>query len=289
MGPDDGAAGTTPRGPVPGRRLRCPVLWGAAVALAAMLAAACGSTARPLRMSVSAAGGRTASSPAPAVPGAPWTSVPPQRQPMLPGRYLPLWPFTDQAEVRAWQQSYRSGGHAPWHLDADVTAMSFVQGYLGFSELNTVVGRAIGDGEARISVGYRNAGDGHPSVAAVVHLLRAGSGADAPWEVVGTDDTTFTLTAPAYGAEVTSPLTVGGRITGVHERVRIEVRQPSSASPLGQYCCVTVSGHDAAWSARVSFRDAGKPVLTIVASAGRNPAGGNATSVERFTVTGVRL
>jgi hypothetical protein len=61
-----------------------------------------------------------------------------------------------------------------------------------------------------------------------VHHVRFGPQSDAPWEVVGSDDTTFTVETPAYGALVTSPVTVAGRITGVDENVRVAVRQLAS-------------------------------------------------------------
>jgi hypothetical protein len=35
------------------------------------------------------------------------------------------------ADAGAWQQSYRAGGHQPWHLDARLTALSFASGFLG--------------------------------------------------------------------------------------------------------------------------------------------------------------
>ena len=75
----------------------------------------------------------------------------------------------------------------------------------------------------------------------------------------------------------------GGRITGVDESIRIDVRQPSSAVPIGTYCCVTAGGDRQPWSARVSFRGATDPALTIVAS-----TGGHIQGVERFAITGVR-
>jgi hypothetical protein len=117
----------------------------------------------------------------------------------------------------------------------------------------------------------------------VLHLVRIGSGSDAPWEVVGTADTTLTVDRPKYGATVASPLTVGGQITGVDESIRVDVRQPSSAVPIGTFCCVAAGGERQPWSARVSFRTATDPALIIVAS-----TGGHLQDVERFAITGIR-
>lgn len=79
------------------------------------------------------------------------------------------------------------------------------------------------------------------------------------------------------------PLLTGGRITGVDERIRIQVRQPSSAAPLGTSCCTAAGGNGRHWKESVSFSGADDPVLTVVAS-----TGGHIADVERFTVTAVR-
>ncbi|TCO50362.1 hypothetical protein EV646_102436 [Kribbella antiqua] len=194
-----------------------------------------------------------------------------------PFAYQPLWPFASVTAAEEWQRKYRDGGQQPWHLDADQTALSFTTGFLGFTELDTVVSRSIKGDDARISVGSGS------RVAAVLHLVRIGQGTDAPWEVVGTSDTTLTVERPRYGASATSPITVGGRITGVDESIRIDVRQPSSESPLGSFCCIQAGGERQPWSAQVSFRGATDPALTVVAS-----TGGHVQSVERFAVTAIR-
>jgi hypothetical protein len=195
--------------------------------------------------------------------------------------YPPLWPFSSQAEVDAWRQQHAAQGTQPWHLDADATALAFTTGYLGFGEVDQVVGRDVRDREAWISVGY-DAGSG-PSTAAVVHLVRFGPGDDAPWEVVGTRDTDLTLETPSYGSQVSSTVTVGGRITGVDENLRVQVRQASSEVPIGEACCLPAGGVDAPWQTTVSFSGATAPALTIVVS-----TGGHIQGVERFAITAVR-
>ncbi|WP_432861592.1 hypothetical protein [Microbispora rosea] len=203
---------------------------------------------------------------------------------LVAGRYQPLWPFADEKQARDWQESYRSGGHQPWHLDAERTALSFTQGFLGFTGVDRVVKRTVTGADARVSVGIRGEGGGRPGIAAVIHLVRFGTGPDAPWEVVGTDDTTFSLTTPRYGALVSSPVTVGGRITGVDESVRVQVRAIGSTRPLGERCCVSAGGDDTPWSSTVTFRADPGRTLTLVAG-----TGGHVAEVERFAVTGVRV
>jgi hypothetical protein len=196
--------------------------------------------------------------------------------------YQPLWPFASAADAAAWQRAYRSGGQQPWHLDADQTALSFTTGFLGFTAVNKVVSHTLRADDAQIAVGFQ-AGTGPTSVAAVLHLVRIGQGLDAPWEVVGTIDSTLTLARPRYGALAAPPLTVGGVITGVDEAIRVEIRQPSSNQPIGTYCCVAAGGDRHPWTAQVSFKGSTDPALTIVAS-----TSGQLQAVQRFAITGVR-
>lgn len=197
-------------------------------------------------------------------------------------RYPPLWPFSTQAEVDAWRRQHAAQGSQPWHLDAEATALAFTKGYLGFGEIDRVVARDVRDREAWVSVGY-DAGSGL-STAAVVHLVRFGPGDDAPWEVVGTRDTDLTLETPSYGSGVSSPVTVGGRITGVDECLVVQVRQLSSSGPIGESPqCLPAGGEGTPWRTTVSFSGSTDPALTIVVS-----TGGHIQGVERFAITGVR-
>jgi hypothetical protein len=86
-----------------------------------------------------------------------------------------------------------------------------------------------------------------------------------------------------YGATAASPLLVGGRITGVDESIRIEIRQRSDEAVLGRFCCIPAGGNNTAWSARVPFQGATDRVIIVVAS-----TGGHLAAVERFAVTGFR-
>ncbi|MFJ6940113.1 hypothetical protein [Streptomyces sp. NPDC101132] len=261
-----------------------------AAATAGLLLAGCGAapttpaptTAPPATPRTTSGPGAGTPPPAPPTP-APATAAPGAAEPALGPGLQPVWPFTTLAQAQAWQRAHREGGHQPWHLDAEQTALSFVQGYLGFREIDRVSSRSVSGRHARIGVGLGNPEEARRGTAAVIHLVRYGTGADAPWEVVGTDDTTFSLTRPAYGSRASSPLRAGGRITGVDESIRVEVRQPSSPRPLGTSCCTPAGGSGTAWNATVPFTRPTDPVLTVVAS-----TGGHLAEVERFTVTAVR-
>jgi hypothetical protein len=245
----------------------------AAVA-AGLLTSACGGGASGPSPSAAPAASAPASSTAVASPS-------PSSPPAAFG-YQPLYPFASLAEAETWQASYTSGGHQPWHLSANRTALSFTQGYLGFSGINRVVRHTLTSRDARVAVGFALP-NGRLSRAAVIHLVRYGAGRYAPWEVVGTDDTSLTLDVPAYGSAVSSPVRIGGMITGVDENLRAEVHALGAGSPVGTYCCKPAGGQASPWSFRVTFNAAAGQVITIVVHVGGHVAG-----VERFAVTGVR-
>jgi hypothetical protein len=194
--------------------------------------------------------------------------------------HQPLWPFATAAEAEEW----RTGGTGaqPWHADAEATALAFTTGYLGFDEIDQVTERDVRATEAWVGVGYQVPG-GDMVTAAVIHLLRFGPAADAPWEVVGTRDTDLRLETPRYGSTAASPLTVGGHVTGVDESLRVQVRQLSSDTPLGEACCVPAGGEQSQWSATVSYSGATDAALTVVVS-----TGGHLQGVEMFAITGLR-
>ncbi len=256
-------------------RLAAPVATG--LLATGLLVTGCGGASGP---SPSAA--PTASSPAtpPASSPAPAPAPTPAATPF---GYQPLFPFASQADVQAWQASYASGGHQPWHLSADLTAIAFAQGYLGFTEINKVAGHRISGGDARVTVGL-TLPNGHISSAAIIHLVKFGTGRYVPWEVVGTDDTDLTLDVPGYGTTVASPVKVGGTITGVDENLRAEVRTLGTAAPVGTFCCLPAGGQASPWSFTVPFHAGPGQVITIVVH-----TGGHVAAVERFAVTGVRV
>jgi hypothetical protein len=178
-------------------------------------------------------------------------STPAARHPFQLG-YQPLYPFASRADALAWQRSSGAGGHQPWRLDAAATAQAFTTGFLGVSEIDQVTSNRTDSSGAHVGVGYRDP-NGTSHTAAVLHLVRFGPESEAPWEVVGSDDTTFTVETPAYGARVTSPVTLGGHITGVDENIRVAVRQLSSEGSLGQAGGIPAGGDNQLWSTSVHF------------------------------------
>jgi hypothetical protein len=185
--------------------------------------------------------------------------------------------------VQAWQAAYAAGGHAPWHLNPGLTALAFTQGYLGFGRIDKVAALSLSGGDAHVTVAFHRP-DGHISAAAVLHLVKYGSGKYAPWEVVGTDDTTLTLDIPVYGGTATSPVRIGGKITGVDESLRAEVHRLGAGGPVGSFCCQPAGGQASPWSFSVPFHATPGQVITIVVH-----TGGHVAAVERFAVTGARV
>ncbi|MEP7022169.1 MAG: hypothetical protein ABI808_16115 [Pseudonocardiales bacterium] len=196
--------------------------------------------------------------------------------------FEPLWPFPDYAAAKAWQDASKSGGAQPWHVDAGQTALLFAQNYLGFADITMVTSTSMDDLGAHIGVGYRQP-DGQLHTAAVLHLVRYSptlGDTTAGWEVVGSDDTDFSLEQPTYGSQVNSPMTVGGHITGVDENIVVAVRDQSGgvvSSPPGG---LPAGGQNSPWQLTVPFQASG--VLTVVAF-----TGGHLTQHERFAIQGV--
>jgi hypothetical protein len=234
------------------------------------------------QLSTSQASGATGTAPAAGAtpPGAATTPTKAGAPASFDLGYQPLWPFATLTDAKVWQAAYRSGGQQPWHLDPGQTALSFTMGYLGFTDLKIVTSGHIDSIGAHVGVGYRDP-NGASHTAAVLHLVRFGADADSPWEVVGSDDTTFSLEVPAYGSIVHSPVTVGGHITGVDENIRVAMRQLSGQ--VGQSCCTPAGGVKQSWSTKVPFSGLIDTVATIVAS-----TGGHLQAVERFAIQGVR-
>ncbi|MFI5099060.1 MAG: hypothetical protein ACHQE5_00860 [Actinomycetes bacterium] len=281
----DGAGGAGPQHSRP--RLVVAVVVLAVVAVAAFVV---GLRLPAYRSAGPAAGpvaAPSASVPAPAsvTPTPSPTPTPSLVVPVFP--YAPLWPFRGVFDAAAWQASYRATGAQPWHLDPAQTALTFTRDFLGYREIDRVVGAIERSGrEAWVPVGAAPP-SGPAHAAAILHLARIGAAPDPPWEVVGSRDTTLTLTSPRYGAAVVSPVIVGGRITGVDENLQVQVRTLSGLA--GRAANIPAGGLRTPWSATVAFSASSGTVssgtvLTVAVS-----TGGHVRAVERFAITGLRV
>jgi hypothetical protein len=246
----------------------------AVVAMIVLFAVGCGDSQDSATTTTTTSSSRVTTSSAVSPTEPPTTSTTPRA-----GQYLPLFPFGSLTEATAWQ---REDGpvHQPWRIDAGQTALAFAR-FLGYDEVDRVVNVSTDSSGAHVAVGY--SAEGQDATAAVVHLVRYGSGRNAPWEVVGTDDTDFTIDTPAYRSGVTSPLPVGGRITGVDESIGVRVQQLHANGYLGERTGLPAGGQNMKWGTSLTFKRPTDPVLIVHAS-----TGGHLQAVERFTVTGVR-
>jgi hypothetical protein len=248
---------------------------------AGLVLAACGSSgsSKPSGSSTSTSKPRsssTSSSTTTTTSGAPSVDA------VLAPPLLPLFPFQTTAEADAWRAEHNASGARAEFADAGKTAVAFAH-FLGYTEIDRVITSRSDALGMHVSVGSLVPDTQQTSTAAIVHLVRYMAGADAPWEVVGTDDTNFALTAPAYGASIRSPLAVGGTITGVDESIRVHVQQLHANGFLGELCCVPAGGQKSPWTGTITFAPPTDPILMVSAS-----TGGHVRDVERFTVNGVR-
>jgi hypothetical protein len=182
----------------------------------------------------------------------PTTPLPKQQSTVPHIGYPSLWPFRSSEEVNAWRDDYGAT-------------------------------RTDGTSEPPIRTSPSHATEAGLAPAANLHLVRYGTGKQAPWEAMGTADRTLKVETPSHGAVVGPTITVGGHITGVDESIHIMVLQPSSPAPIGDYCCVAAGGTASPWQHDVAVSAARDPALTIVAA-----TGGHVQDVETFAITGVR-
>jgi hypothetical protein len=201
--------------------------------------------------------------------------VPPTPSTLFNGNE-PLWPFASMAEAAQWEFVDGPNGHSPWHGDAKATALFFAQNYLQFHDITEVTKALVYPNQARIQVGYDLPG-GTKHTASVIELVRYGDD-NAPWEVVAAAGPSLSIDTPTTGDVVTSPMTVGGRITGADENITVAIRTINGG--LNTMAPAPAGGDNAPWSVTATFDLHG--VLTVVAS-----TGGHLKAHERFAVVGV--
>jgi len=200
---------------------------------------------------------------------------------------LPLWPFQTADQVEAWRRHRLAVGGSPHHrLDPAQTALEFTRGALGLTSVDRITyvqadGRGRGDDGCVVGVGLR--AEAADLTVARLRLARLGSGPDAPWVVTGTLDADA-VERPAYGADVTSPLEVGGRLTGADEALRVLVTGPGGTT-LARSEPFALGGVEQPW--RVSLELAAAPPGALLAVA--VITGGHVADVEWLAVTAARL
>jgi hypothetical protein len=204
--------------------------------------------------------------------------------------YVPLWPYSDFTQASNAATIGCPDLPNGCVRSAPQTALDFVHQYLGFEDISRVTSTKITADQAHIGVGYLNPA-GQPVTAAVLHLVkyeRYAASTSAPWEVVGSDDTTFSLETPKYGSTVGTSFAMGGHITGVDENIHSSGRSLLNTTvPVFDDCCLPAGGQNQAWSHEVGIPNllvlnAATVPVTLVAS-----TGGHVQQHERFAIQGI--
>lgn len=149
-----------------------------------------------------------------------------------------IWPFTSDADARAWEQD---PGERAWASSEQQVAQRFARDVLHLEQVTAV------PDQDRMSL---RQGGVEVGVARLAHREHG------PWTVRSVDGGDLTVTAPTPGAAVVSPTTVVGRISGVHQNVQLQLvttdgrRLAEAGAPAGQEVPWqgTLSWTDADWS-----------------------------------------
>jgi hypothetical protein len=154
-----------------------------------------------------------------------------------------IWPFASAAQAQAWREDSSAMPWAGSNLDV---AKHFISDYLKLTGVHAVQSCASCDVVRVVSASGQDVG--------TITLAREDDASPRAYSVsavhVGTG---FSVSSPADGDRVASPLTVRGTITGVDENVVIDL-MTQSGHTIGHTTAPAGSG--APWSGRVSWSDA---------------------------------
>ena len=156
-------------------------------------------------------------------------------------------------------------GRNPSVSTRGMTALAFAQ-FLGYTDIDQIVtsrGRRAGRARlGRVSEPGQREPHAPPrsSTSSATELDPTSRGrSSAP--TTRTSASRPRSTAPS----VTSPMPVGGRISGVDESITVHVQQLHSNGLLGQVCCIPGGGTDSPWAGTTTF--ANRPTRSSSSSA----------------------
>jgi hypothetical protein len=181
------------------------------------------------------------------------------QQPVVTFPGFAFYPFTSPQQELSWERA--SGPAAqPWFLDATATAQHFVTDFVGETSTATVVSRALGTEQATVTLG-RPAPEGSGTLpVTVVHLQKF----QRAWLVTAADDARgqLSVSTPAGGATLHSPVTVTGPAFGVDEAARVDIRTTDGVVAIGS--TGSFGSGSRSWSARLSWPAASAPRGAVV-------------------------
>jgi hypothetical protein len=134
-----------------------------------------------------------------------------------------IWPYASRAEGYARAEQDVAAGTYPDLTQPDVTAVTFVESYVGAAQGLT----AEPAGRWKAGLRMRVSRDG--TLVSLVYLARVRIGNDAPYVVVDATSPALTLNA---GPGLDGLVTVGGLRTDPDARPLVDMRPPGAAGPL---------------------------------------------------------
>ncbi|MCU1590989.1 MAG: hypothetical protein JWP11_2245 [Frankiales bacterium] len=166
---------------------------------------------------------------------------------------LPVWPFTNDTEAADWEDN---PGSQAWASDPVTVTQHLLDDYLKLPGQATRRVAVLSDPDAaivQVSAGGRTVSQ--------VRLVQVGRDAKGPWSVTGATAVDLTVQDPVDRAEVTSPLEVYGRVTGVDQSVHVRLM---SGSLLAEG--FAAAGQERPWSQQLVWTATHWSVGAIVGS-----------------------
>jgi hypothetical protein len=199
-------------------------------------------------------------------PSAPATAAPARVTTSGPG--IPVWPFVDDAQAADWKADPSS---QPWASDPVQVTQHLVDEFLKLpGKATTRIADSNGSAVVEVSAGGRPVSQ--------VHLVKVGAAGIGPWSVTHADSDNLSVTSPSDGDDISSPLTVTGRVPGVDESVHLQLlgdtRLAEGFAP---------AGHDLPWTHLLSWPDSSWSVAALSASTFNGKG-----DLSAITVTAVR-
>jgi hypothetical protein len=164
---------------------------------------------------------------------------------------LPVWPFTTDAQAAAWE---RTPGSRTWAADPVQVVTHLMSDYLKLPGQATR--RVDSDPDAAI---VEVSAAGRP--VSQVRLVKVGRDANGPWSVTGASSDNLSVTQPNDGDEVSSPLAVAGRVSGVDQSVHLRLMTTAVLAEA-----FAPAGMDLPWTQSLTWTESEWSVAALAAN-----------------------
>jgi hypothetical protein len=189
-----------------------------------------------------------------------------------------IYPFTSAAAEQSWEAS-NGPAKQSWMLSPTSQAQLFIADFVQEPAVALVVSSNETGKTATVTLGrtFTDAGSDHVVSVTTVHLVRFGKA----WLVTDAVDPArqLSITSPAAGTTVTSPLTVSGPQYGVDEAIQVDVRSMSGRDTIGSSAQASFGQGTPPWSTSLSFAVPQDPRGAVVATEASAADGGPAKIV----------